>query len=229
MLIPAGIRAIFFDAVGTLIHPEPPAPSVYAVIGRRHGSHLDTHTIIARFRLAFQHEEELDRALGWRTSEAREIERWRRIVVAVLDDVCDSHACFAELFDHFARPESWRCDGAIPTLLPDLAARGYELGIASNYDRRLRSVVAGLPALRCLDRLVISAEAGWRKPSGEFFAALCQCAGFAPEEILLVGDDVANDYEGGRAAGLKVVLLDREEQSRTSERMRIRSLSELPF
>ena len=34
------IRAVFFDAVGTLIHPEPAAATVYARIGQRFGTRL---------------------------------------------------------------------------------------------------------------------------------------------------------------------------------------------
>src|SRR5262245_26831348 len=34
----AGVRAVVFDAVGTLITPDPPAPAVYSAVGRRHGS-----------------------------------------------------------------------------------------------------------------------------------------------------------------------------------------------
>jgi putative hydrolase of the HAD superfamily len=80
--------------------------------------------------------------------------------------------------------------------------------MASNYDRRLRRVVAGLPELRPLRHLVISSEVGWRKPAPEFFAALCRACGLAPERVLFVGDDFENDYEGGRRAGLHVLLFD---------------------
>ena len=33
-------RAVFFDAVGTLLHPDPSAAEVYAGVGRRYGSRL---------------------------------------------------------------------------------------------------------------------------------------------------------------------------------------------
>ena len=116
----SGIRAIVLDAVGTLIHPHPPAPEVYAQVGKRWGSRHDVDAIKSRFLQAFEHEELTDRKLGWRTSEAREIERWRHIIAKVLDDVLNSEACFHTLFDHFSRPAAdltgrhasrvdWRC------------------------------------------------------------------------------------------------------------------------
>ena len=66
------IRAIYFDAVGTLIHPEPAAHRVYSEAGRRHGSLLSPEEIRVRFGHAFRRQEEADRTSGWRTSEARE-------------------------------------------------------------------------------------------------------------------------------------------------------------
>jgi putative hydrolase of the HAD superfamily len=80
--------------------------------------------------------------------------------------------------------------------------------LASNYDRRLRSVAAGLPELRPLGHLVISSEVGWRKPAREFFDAVARAAGVPAGQVLFVGDDPVNDGEGARAAGLQALLID---------------------
>jgi putative hydrolase of the HAD superfamily len=221
------IRAVVFDAVGTLLHPEPPAPAVYAEVGHRFGSRLDTAAIARRFRTALAREDLIDQENGLRTSEAREIERWRRIVLGVLDGVTDPEGCFQELFEHFSRPEAWRTEPDAAVVLAGLANRGYALAMASNYDRRLRSVVAGMSELAPLQHLIISSEVGWRKPAPEFFAALCRIMDLPAEEILYVGDDPANDYEGGRMAKLKVLLFDRAEKTGVLPRANIRCLTEL--
>jgi putative hydrolase of the HAD superfamily len=208
-----GVRAVYFDAVGTLIYPDPPAPVVYAAAGRARGSRLDVPEVAARFRAAFRREEEEDRRLGLRTDEGREARRWRRIVATVLDDVTDPEGCFQELFAHFARPDAWRCLPEAGPVLRELARRGYVLGLASNYDGRLRSVAAGRQDLEAVRRFVISSEVGWRKPAGEFFAAVCREAGLPPDQVALVGDDRVNDYEGARAAGLRPVFFDPEGKS----------------
>ncbi len=226
-MIPTKVSALFFDAVGTLIHPDPPALVVYAAVGRRFGSRLAAEVITARFWPAFGREEDFDRRHGWRTSEARELERWRRIVTTVLDGVADSEACFQELFMHFSRPASWRCQADAAAILMELNRRGYPLGMASNYDSRLRSVVAGLPALRPVQHLVISAEAGWRKPAGAFFDAMCRSAGLPGERILHVGNDRANDYEGALGAGLQAVLFDPEGRDQAPAVTRVTRLHDL--
>jgi putative hydrolase of the HAD superfamily len=202
------IHAVFLDAVGTLIHPEPPAPTVYAAAARRFGSRLGLPEIAARFAAAFRRQEALDRAAGLRTSEEREVARWRAIVAEVLDDMSDPERCFQDLYAHFAGAAAWRCEPGTREVLATLAGRGYELGIASNFDHRLRGIAAELPELRPVPHLVISSEVGWRKPAPAFFAAVCTAAGRNPAEVLFVGDDFANDYEGARAAGLRALLLD---------------------
>src|SRR5262249_7238665 len=152
-------------------------------------------------------QEALDQSAGWRTSEERERRRWQAIVGEVLDDVCDADRCFQELFTHFGHPGAWHCDPEAAEVLTELDRRGYVLGLASNYDARLHPVVAGFPELRPLRPVVISSEAGWRKPSPQFFGALCALAGLPPAEILHVGDDRVNDYEGALAAGLRALLV----------------------
>jgi putative hydrolase of the HAD superfamily len=219
--------AVFFDAVGTLIHPEPSAALVYAEIGRRYGSSYSVADIAARFSRAFAAEEAADHAACLHSSENREFRRWQNIVARVLDDVDDSAACFQELYQHFARPDAWRLEPEAPSVLECLAAKGYLLGLASNYDHRLRSVAAGLAGLKRLRYVVISSEVGWRKPAQEFFAAMCRLVELPAERILYVGDDPVNDYTGARAAGLEAVLFDQRDRHPDLDGRRLRTLAEL--
>jgi putative hydrolase of the HAD superfamily len=203
------VAAIIFDAVGTLLHPNPAAAEAYVMVGRRFGSRHDVDVIRERFRAGFSREEEADGRNNLRTSEAREVQRWRNIVCTVLDDVPDQEACFSALFEHFAQPDAWRCDPEAGIVLAELSRRGILLGIASNFDQRLRRVVAGFEELRPVaEHLIISSEIGWRKPAPAFFTALCEHFCLPAERLLLVGDDRHNDYDGARAAGLQAILLD---------------------
>lgn len=222
---------IAFDAVGTLIHPLPPAAEVYHQVARRHGSRLPAEEVARRFRRAFHDTEQGDLALpdGLRlvTSEAREYERWRGIVTSVLDDVIDVAGCFDELFSHFGRAESWRCFDEVPEVLARLWTHGYRLAMASNFDRRLHAVCDGLPALSDIGLRIISSEVGCRKPGRKFFDALVMQAGCRAEQILMVGDDAANDIEGARRAGLQAVYLNRRTSPHPGELGNLRQLIEL--
>jgi putative hydrolase of the HAD superfamily len=221
------VKAVFFDAVGTMLHPKPGAGEVYREVGRRYGVELSLGAARRRFDLAFRRQEDIDRAGAWVTSEQREYQRWRAIVGEVLMGVGDFESCFAELYDHFARPAAWQCAPAAETVLPDLARRGFMLGLASNYDHRLHAVVAGMAALRPIQHVVVSSEVGWRKPAREFFEALSRRTSLPPEEILLVGDDYENDYVGARAAELQALLYDPTQRGAAGSAPRIAAWDEL--
>ena len=222
-----GIRAIIFDAVGTLIHPQPSAGAVYAEIGKRFGSKLTEIEIGHRFRAAFAPEDAIDRKLNWQTSEERELLRWRRIVATVLDDVHEPDACFAELYSHFADPSGWRCDSDAGSMIDSILKNDLKVGLASNLDHRLHTVLAGFPELKALRPVIISSEIGWRKPAMQFFGKISQAIGLAAAEILYVGDDWTNDYEGARCFGMRAIMIDPLKESRVTETASIKRLGEL--
>src|SRR5688572_9226412 len=94
-----GIRAVLFDAVGTVIYPDPPVAVAYACAGERFGVGIEPDEVRRRFAAAFARQEALDGESGaWRTSEARERERWRSIVAEVFPTSADGEALFAALW-----------------------------------------------------------------------------------------------------------------------------------
>lgn len=230
-LIPDACRWIAFDAVGTLIHPDPPVGQVYLEAARREGSRLTLAEITSRFSQAFRDTErnDLDSTASQgdaalTTNEPREYARWRSIVHRIIDDVDTPEQCFEELFTHFARPASWKCFDDTEATLAALRQRGYRLLLASNFDARLHAVCKGLPALTPIESCLVSSEVGHRKPSPRFFAALLEATGCRPEEVLMVGDDYENDLVGARDAGIPAILIDRRG---ANSRAGISSLSQL--
>jgi HAD superfamily hydrolase (TIGR01458 family) len=63
------------------------------------------------------------------------------------------------------------------------------------------AVVAGLEYAADLEATVVG------KPSGDFFALCLRSADATAEDSIVVGDDVSTDIAGGRAAGLRTVLV----------------------
>ena len=215
-------RWIAFDAVGTLIRATPPAGEIYHRVGRQFGSRLAAEEIARRFGQALRDSdagdsERVDATARLVTSESREKQRWQEIVAAVIDDVTDTAACFAELFEHFARSGSWSCFDEVPVALAELQAKGFRLAIASNFDSRLHAVCDGLAALREIDLRIISSEVGCRKPGRAFFEALVARTGCKSSEVLMVGDDAANDIAGARKAGLGAILINRRGSAAAGE------------
>ena len=122
--------------------------------------------------------------------------RWREIVAETLVDVTDAEACFRELHAYFARPDASRIQAEAGPTIRTLAERGWHIGVASNFDARLRGVAAGLPELAPVRTIAISSEVGFRKPAEPFFAEIGRKAKMDLSRIIYVGDDFTNDYTG---------------------------------
>jgi putative hydrolase of the HAD superfamily len=204
------IDGIVFDAVGTLIEPDPPVADVYVAAAQRQRVELDRTLVKARFHQYFRNDEVDEMRGPMVTDEATEFRRWRRIVSNVIPEVPNPDQAFFELWNHFSRPDAWCCFPDVAPALEFLRVRNLPIRIASNFDARLRSVVQGMPELAyCAAHLVISSEVGFRKPHAAFYQAASASLRLPPERVLCVGDDLENDVVGARRAGLRGLLLDR--------------------
>jgi putative hydrolase of the HAD superfamily len=211
------VRAIVFDAVGTLVFAQPRVADVYHLVGWQHGSLRSRDEIRRRLSEAYAASEaaipytpagSLVRAP---TSEGQERRRWEQVVATVFDDIPEAvPVIFRELWQHFAEAGHWRLAEGAAGVLDELARRGYRLAIGSNFDRRLHAVVAGHPALRACERTFVSSEIGFPKPDERFFASAGALWGIHGSQILMVGDDWTNDVLGARAAGWQALYLAAE-------------------
>ncbi|MGI8979194.1 MAG: HAD-IA family hydrolase [Pirellulaceae bacterium] len=223
-MIAGNIRAVLFDAVGTLIYPHPPVAEVYHREAQKHGSKYSVNEIAGRFRAVIARHHQ-----GGRTSESLERERWRRIVHDVIDDVEDSQELFlSALWKHFGAASSWRLFEDVAPTWQDLSRRGYLLGIASNFDSRLRTICRGLSPLTECRRIFVSSEVGFPKPEPRFYRAVEVQLGLRSEQILLIGDDHAADVAGPLSAGWQAIWLRRDTSATDSCATAITSLRCLP-
>jgi putative hydrolase of the HAD superfamily len=211
----ARASGLVFDAVGTLIEATPSVAIAYTEVARRQGLEVDPSGVKALFRHHFG-VDEVDEIRGpLATDEEREQSRWRRIVSNVLPDLPEPERGFGELWEHFGRAAAWRCFDDVGPALEALDDAGLPFCIASNFDSRLRRVVAGLsPLAPWAERLVISSEVGYRKPHPAFYQAACDRLGLPKASVLWVGDDLENDVFGPSRAGCPAVMLDREGRAR---------------
>src|SRR5262249_20369773 len=119
------IRAVFFDAVGTLIVPDPPVAEAYIAAGRRYDVDVTPEEFARRFARALQREEEAFARGNWATGERAEAARWWAIVQSVFQQSGPTaRAIFQELYAHFAKPSSWRDRPEAAEVLKSLSDRG---------------------------------------------------------------------------------------------------------
>lgn len=197
------VQAVTFDVGGTLIEPWPSIGQIYAGVAAEHGAAgLNADALGSRFAEAW--------AEGGGRAETRE--DWRAVVRATFRDwpaLADSEAFFGALYERFRLPTAWRVfDDVVPTLA-SLKAAGLRLGILSNWDDRLRPLLEQLDLCRWFEVVVISCEAGCRKPDATLFRRAAEAFGFPPEQVLHVGDSWEHDVLGARDAGMQAVQVRR--------------------
>jgi putative hydrolase of the HAD superfamily len=215
------LKAVFFDAAGTLFEPRERVGLSYARIAREYGVNARADDVSASFRRVFHKAPGLAFGPGHSAHELRRLERqwWRDLVAATfagLGRFTDFDAYFDALFAFFADPTHWEADPeAQPTLLR-LKNRGLKLAVISNFDYRLYRILDGLGLSAHFDSITISSEAGYAKPSPELFKAALKQHAVTAAEALHVGDSEHLDLAGAAAAGIAAVLIDRSLPERLS-------------
>jgi putative hydrolase of the HAD superfamily len=116
---------------------------------------------------------------------------------------------FDQVFHAFEDHRSWRLFPETVAVLAQLKARDLELGIISNFDSRLFTVMRGLGIADSFDTVTISSLAQAAKPAPRIFCIALEKHAVDPAEALHVGDSLRDDVEGAKKAGLQAVLLDR--------------------
>jgi len=224
------ITTIFFDAVGTLIRVRGSVGQVYSRIARHHGTPVEPEELDDRFRNAFAR-----RSAAPLPKDAQAgAERWwwfelvRETAAGLIPD-SRIKPYFDELYEFFGSAGAWLLYPDVKPELERLRAGRFRLGIISNFDSRLVTVLAELGVGRFFDRITLSWETGASKPDLQIFRKALEDMQAAPDEAMHVGDSVSEDVNGAERAGMLPILLDRRDTRREWTRtVRIRSLAELP-
>jgi putative hydrolase of the HAD superfamily len=226
---PPPLKAVLFDAAGTLFRVRGSVGQAYATVAARHGVATSAEEMEGRFHSAFRSMPPMCFP-GVPEEDLPEHERawWRKVVSDALagfrlDDV---ETFFSDLFSYFARADSWELYSDVIPALSGLRARNLRLAIVSNFDSRLTQICEGLVIARFFDAVVMSSQAGCAKPDPRIFAIALECLGVSPLEALHIGDSETLDAEGAQAAGLRALLIDRAADS-SEPGYRIRDLREL--
>ena len=225
------IKAVFFDAAGTLMKTTRGVGESYATFAARYGVHVAPAEITERFRHCFEQAPRL--AFPQASADSvtdRENEWWRQLVARVFEPWSPFEKFdefFAELFVYFAEPGAWSLYPEVLDTLAALKQRGLELSVISNFDSRLVNILHGLGAAACFEQIFVSSRVGYAKPEPQIFHAALRHHGLAPENGLHVGDSEINDRQGAKNAGLRGVLVDRRSPADPSDPDRIMNLKSL--
>jgi putative hydrolase of the HAD superfamily len=219
--MPAQPRAILFDALGTLLLFEPPAPHLRAAL-RERGADVSAEAAERAIRAEITYyrahlDEGRDPAsladLRARCAAAMAPELPGVDPGVLLDALLEALRFFAY-------------DDAVPALSA-LRDAGIARVVVSNWDWSLHERLAETGLAPLVDGAVASAEVGSAKPDGAIFDAALELAGARPDEAWHVGDTPEADVDGARAAGLRPILIARDGTTGPEGVTLIRSLNEL--
>jgi putative hydrolase of the HAD superfamily len=234
MAMSRSIRVVFFDAANTLFHVEGSVAEIYlhhAVTFGFPGTPASLGAIEKAFSRAFQ-EAPPPVFAATEPAQIKQSERlwWFDIVhhvfyrVGMFDRFDDF---FERVFQVFEDPTSWRLFPETSSTLAQLKAQGVEIGIISNFDSRLFSLMRGLGIEQLFDSVTISSLAQAAKPAPKIFQLALEKHAVDPDEALHVGDSLQDDFGGATKAGLHAVLLDRQGRHQTAGVQTIHTLDEL--
>jgi putative hydrolase of the HAD superfamily len=201
------IKAVTFDAAGTLITPYPSVGDVYAEIATQYGLDADAAQLNAAFPQAFQQVRARWAVLfGANDHDARKF--WH----AVIDDTFGfslPYEIACDLYDTFATGKRWRVLPQVRETLQAIAALPLPMAVVSNFDGRLPLVLADLQ-LGPFTCVVTSAAVGQPKPepAGLLFAANHMQVN--ARDILHVGDSAREDGELCQRVGATYVACDEQ-------------------
>ncbi len=212
---PQSIRAIFFDAGFTLLHPN---PSIVDVVRRScaiEGVIIEAQVLGRRLSVAertFAAAQHVKKRT-WADNDA--IERaWRDYFNAMIqpfvpkDDPDLLRRCIDQILNHFDSHTGWQLfDDVRPTL--DALRGRYTLGVISDWNISLGAILRELRLTDDFHLLVVSATSRHAKPDPHLFVTALRRADALGDYTLYVGDSYTQDVLGARAAGINPILLDR--------------------
>ncbi|HYK87790.1 MAG TPA: HAD-IA family hydrolase, partial [Acidobacteriota bacterium] len=227
-----GFEVVFLDAAGTLFEVRGSVGEIYSSVAQRHGVTVSPVELQAGFVEAFRRKSHECIPSGNSENQTeRERRWWLELVEGVLSGRMPASALpgyFEEVFETFRTTRAWRLFPDTRPGLEMLCKAGYRLGIISNFDSRLEDLLRNLGIAFYFERVIISWTVGSAKPAAGIFCRALDVMGVAAQRAVHVGDSLTEDVVGAQRAGLRGVLLDRNNAlCDWRGGCRIRSLEEL--
>jgi putative hydrolase of the HAD superfamily len=209
-------KVIFLDAAGTIFGIKGSVGEIYSQVAQEFGVTVSPQDIDKAFYHSFKaapppifpdaEEEDIPQ---------REFEWWFRVAsntferTESLELFPDFTDFFSELYIHFGTADPWF---VYPDVLPCLEKwrnMGIQLGILSNFDSRIYSVLQALGLREFFSTITICTQVGYAKPDTKIFTAALEKHNCLPQDAWHIGDSVKEDYHGAKAAGLRGIWINR--------------------
>jgi len=221
------LTTVFFDAGNTLVfadHSRTLAPLEAA------GFHATEEQLYAAERFT---KKRLDAAIASRVSDhsndpSVDHDFWRVYYTHLTKALGAPATLVAGCVAATRRSANWsRVLPGTREVLRELRARGLRLGVISNSDGGIESILRAVGLGDCFDTFTDSGKIGVEKPHPGIFQHALASLNARAEASVYVGDSYSLDYQGTEAASMRAILMDAAGTYRDDPYLRITSLSEL--
>ncbi|YAF98031.1 MAG: HAD-IA family hydrolase [Nodularia sp. CChRGM 3473] len=210
-------KVILLDAVGTLFGVKGSVGEVYSQIAQEFDVEVSAEILNTKFLQSFKAAPPpIFPDADSHDIPQREFDWWRIIALntfesaGVLKQFSDFSAFFGELYIHFGTAEPWFVYPDVLSSLGNWRRQGIELGVLSNFDSRIYSVLQSLGLSSYFNSVTISTQVCAAKPDPKIFAIALEKHNCPPEKAWHIGDSIVEDYQGAKAAGLRGIWINRE-------------------
>ncbi|MEV6037359.1 HAD family hydrolase [Nonomuraea sp. NPDC052116] len=223
-----GVKGVLFDLDGTLFdHRGAADAAIIAWVT----AHSPGHPRLDEVPALWAGLEAVYLAM-WQAGECSAQEQRRRRLRALCQELAvpapgDLDAAYADFGERYR--QGWIAYPDAAGAVAELG--GFALGVLTNGVLPMQEAKVRTIGLADLVGPVLTGEVlgGHFKPSPASYTGAAAALGLAPEQVLLVGDDVINDVTGPAATGMRSVWLDRlGVEPPPAGFPRITSLTELP-
>lgn len=233
----APLRWVLWDVKDTLLKIRLSVGEQYCKEAERMGLSLNSVEINSAFRQAYKSYS--SRYPNYGITKGLNGHTWWTAVVKDTFHSCGVHdpailqTLSNNLYHNFCSAQNWEvfCDSK--KVLETCSSLGLKLGVVSNFDNRLESILKSCDLLSHFNFLITSEDAGVAKPSPLIFERALQKCAVDASQVAHVGDHYIKDYLASRSVGIHGFLLDRDNKYEQSDIVlsghRLSSLDELPL
>src|SRR5437763_771396 len=200
-------RAVFFDAGGTLIDPQPTFTELLATTLTEEGYPVAPERVVEGLPAVADvfMQAARDREL-WTTSDQRSRRFWGRFYRLLLGGLGIPEGEIGPLADRlyavFTDPSNYHLIPDAPAVLDKLRDAGVTLGLVSNFEAWLERLLEHLDVARYFPVRVISGIEGVEKPDPAIFRIALERAGVSAAASVYVGDNPVFDARPAVEAGV---------------------------
>ncbi|XP_051161967.1 rhythmically expressed gene 2 protein-like isoform X2 [Leptopilina boulardi] len=215
-------KLITFDITGTLLKTD--VKKHYVEVGLEHGIIVDPVKLSKSFNINFKKISNDHPIFGKHTGLGSE-NWWRSVVYAVFKEQ-DSNISeekltkvATSLIERYRSKICWEPVAGTIELLEFLRKQNTLLGIISNFDEGLESILDSLDIKQFFSFVLCSYKFGIEKPNPEIFNEALRIfkeikkINIHPEEALHVGDNVDRDYRGAKNVKWNAFLIKQNDKS----------------